>query len=176
MAQSPLEPICVRCARVQKTCCQTSEVYVSPGDVRRIAAYTGQWDFFHDALPSDPVYAEQDDDPPWRDLVFQPDGKRRILRRQPSGDCVFLGPAGCRLPLEVRPLVCRLYPFDYDCRGIKPQLARGCPLQLVRPGMTILEELDMSREQAEQWHRQLYAEIAEEPRFRAAGVPCVTNE
>lgn len=162
------ECLCVRCSRVQKTCCQTCQVYVTPGDVRRIAAYTGRQGFYHDAPPDDPQYADQDDDPLWSTYVFQPDGCRRILRRKPNGECEFLGPSGCQLPLAVRPLVCRLFPFDYDHRGLKPQLASGCPVHLVRPGWTLLDELHMTRAEAEEWHKQLYREILEEPSFRAA--------
>jgi Fe-S-cluster containining protein len=162
-----VEPLCVRCARAQKTCCQISEVYVSPGDVRRIAAFTGQNDFYHDQRPATSDYADQDDDPVWRDHVFQPDGSRRILRRTSSGDCIFLRSDGCCLPLDVRPLVCRLYPFDYDHRGLKQELSNGCPVHLIAPGRTLLEELQMSRAEATIWHRQLYAEITQEAQFRA---------
>ncbi len=167
MEQDEWDVLCVRCAKVQRTCCQTCQVYVTPKDVDRIAQFTGLVDFYHDAPADDPVYLEQDDDPPWRQFVPQPDGTRRILRRRDNGDCWFLGPSGCQLPLDVRPLVCRLYPFQYNYQGLQPQLGQLCPLRLLRPGKSFLEELRMSRTQAEQWHRQLYAKIQEEPQFRS---------
>ena len=40
-----------------------------------------------------------------------PDGKRIRLKVTKEGGCVFLGPEGCRLPVEARPAYCRLYPF-----------------------------------------------------------------
>ena len=76
-----------------------------------------------------------------------------------DGDCTFLGPQGCTLPLEVRPLVCRLYPYDYSQRGIRDELAPGCPLKLLRPGQGLIDEFDMNLDEARRWHQQLYEEI-----------------
>jgi uncharacterized protein len=158
------EFLCVRCARHQRTCCQTAEVFVTRGDVRRIEAHTAATGFWEFRPPADPVYLhlEDDDDPLWRDNVFQPDGSRRVLRKQPGGDCTFLGPAGCTLPLEVRPLICRIYPFDYTADGIQDDLAPGCPLELLPPGQGLIEALTMNRADAERWHAQLYAELRQE--------------
>ena len=154
-----------------KTCCQTSEVYVSPGDAQRIAAHTGRTDFHEFRPAGDPTYLEQDDDPAWFEHVFRPDGARRVLKRRPDGDCTFLGPQGCVLPLEIRPLICRLYPYDYDERGIRDELAHGCPLELLPPGQGLVEALSMSIEDARRWHRQLYQEITLEPRDDEATSP-----
>ncbi len=155
--------ICARCARNQKTCCQEREIYVTPGDVRRIEAHTGHGDFFEFRMPADPTYLDQDDDPTWRDRVFRDDGSRRSLKRRDDGDCTFLGPVGCTLPSDVRPLVCRLYPFDYTEAGIQQDLAEGCPLHLLLPGETILTALDMRLADAERLRAQLYDELSEEP-------------
>ena len=154
--------LCVRCARHMRTCCQTSQIYITPGDVRRIEAHSGRGDFVEFQLPDDPIYLEQSDDPLWEECVFQPDGTRRVLARRADGDCTFLGESGCTLPLEVRPLICRIYPYDYNAEGLKDRLARGCPLELLHPGQTLLTELDMRRADAERWHGQLYEEIREE--------------
>jgi uncharacterized protein len=156
------EFLCVRCSRHMKTCCQTSEVYVSPGDVRRIREHTGRNDFYERRVPEDPVYTAEDDDPTWRDNVFADDGTRPVLRRRPDGDCGFLGSAGCVLPLETRPLVCRLYPFLYTARGIEDRLGEGCPKELLRPGQGLISALSMNRAAAERWRTQLYEEILEE--------------
>jgi len=158
-------PLCVRCAQLGATCCQRSQVLVTQGDRQRITAFTGLSDaaFVEDARPQSAAYEPGDDDPVWRDHGFAADGTRPILRREPGGDCTFLGPAGCRLPLEVRPLVCRLYPFDYDHVALRPELADGCPTQLLRPGQSLLAALDMAREPAERWRSQLYAELRAQP-------------
>jgi Fe-S-cluster containining protein len=158
--EEPLEePLCVRCSRHRQTCCQLSEVYVTLGDVKRIADYSGRDDFHHFAAPLNPVYQADDDDPTWRDLVFRPNGTRRVLRCRPEGDCTFLGPAGCTLPLDVRPLLCRIYPYDFTDRGIADDLAPGCPLELLRPQQGLIEALHMNLTDARAWHEQLYEEI-----------------
>jgi Fe-S-cluster containining protein len=157
------EHLCVRCARHMRTCCQTSEIYVTPGDVARIAAHTGSDDFHERRVPDHPIYLQQDDDPLWQSRVFDSAGTRRVLKRHESGDCRFLGPAGCTLPTETRPLVCRLYPYDFNEAGIYDTLARGCPTELIRRGRTLLEELEMDLAQAREWHAQLYREVRLEP-------------
>lgn len=164
------EFLCARCARHQPTCCQTSEVYVTPGDAERIAEVTGDESFYEFRLPDDPIYAAENGDPLWIATIFRADGTRRILRRKPGGDCTFLGEQGCRLALETRPLLCRLYPFDFTADGILPDLARGCPTELLPPEQSLLEALQIERADAERWHRQLYQEIQREP--QAGSVTC----
>jgi len=152
------EFLCVRCARHRSTCCQTTEVYVTPIDEQRMAAYTGRRGFTEFRAPGNPDYADQNDDPAWQ-RVFREDGTRRVLRREANGDCTFLADDGCTLPLEIRPLVCRLYPFDYAEAGVRDGVAPGCPLELLRPDQGLLEALEMNRDDARRWHRQLYEEI-----------------
>jgi Fe-S-cluster containining protein len=153
------EFLCARCARHMKTCCQTPEIYVTPGDAERIGNHLGRRDFWHFRVPRDPVYLEEDDDPVWQEHIFREDNSRRVLKKTADNDCSLLGPQGCTLPLEVRPLVCRLYPFDYDERGIRDELAGGCPVELLRPGQQLLVALDMKIDDARRWHKQLYEEI-----------------
>lgn len=163
--------LCARCARHQKTCCQAPQIYVTRGDVKRIENETGRNGFSEFRLPDHPGYTDQDDDPIWRDNAFQPDGTRRVLKKQENGDCTFLGPTGCTLTIEARPLVCRLYPFDYTADGFLNNLASGCPLELLRPGQELLPTLGMTREIAESWRRQLYEELLQEPKERPLPVP-----
>jgi Fe-S-cluster containining protein len=156
------EFLCARCARHQQTCCQGTDIVVTLGDVGRIAAHIGRSDFTEYRGPANANYADQDDDPIWRDNVVRPDGTRRVVQQRPNGDCTFLGPVGCTLPLNVRPLICRLYPFDYTADGVRDELANGCPLELLKPGQQLLQVLDMHRADAERWHRQLYDEILQD--------------
>jgi Fe-S-cluster containining protein len=154
---------CARCATLGKTCCQTREILVTTGDRERIAAYAGVRDFWEYTRPTDPAYLEQDHDPNWLRWAFRPDGARPILKRRPNGDCRFLGEAGCVLPMEVRPLVCRLYPYVYTEHGIEG-VADECPRAVVPPGQTIVQVLDMRIADAVRWHELLYAEIrSQEP-------------
>jgi Fe-S-cluster containining protein len=153
------EPLCASCARLGKTCCQGREIYATLGDVERIAAHTGRRDFVEFLAPDDPEYQDQDDDPTWTQFVFQADGTRRVLRRQANGDCTFLGPQGCQLSLEVRPLVCRLNPYEYHEGGLYDEPGDVCPVHLLKPGQTLFEAIGMNDDDVRRWHRQLYAEI-----------------
>lgn len=153
------EFLCARCAKYTITCCQRTEIFTTLGDLQRIRDFTGS-DDFHEYVPvKNPAYADQDDDPVWRDHVLGSDLSREVLKHEPNGDCTFLGEKGCVLPLEIRPLICRLYPFDYNAEGILNELAEGCPVELLRPGQGLLEALDMKVEDARRWHQQLYSEI-----------------
>ncbi len=160
--------LCARCARRQKTCCQQTDIFVTLGDVERIAEHVGRRDFIEPRGARSPEYLDQDDDPLWRDTVFRPDGTRRVLKKRPNDDCSFLGPTGCVLPLETRPLICRLYPYDYTEAGIDDELGDYCPIYLLPPGVGLIEALDMRRTDAERWHERLYAELREE---RDAALP-----
>ena len=90
--------LCARCARQGKTCCQDREIYLTPGDRQRIRAYSGNEAFVEWSPTADPSYLDQDDDPLWRRHVFDHEGRRRILKRRPDGNCFFLDAQGCRLP------------------------------------------------------------------------------
>ena len=154
------DTLCARCAKQGQTCCQGREIYVTPGDVQRIRAVTGKIDFVEWVGTLDPAYRDQDDDPVWRDHVFCSDGRRRILRRRTSGDCIFLGPQGCVMNLAVRPLLCRLHPLTYTADHIDAEPDDGCPKHLLVSGESVFTSIHMSVELAQQWHHQLYEEIS----------------
>lgn len=154
---------CARHAQLGRTCCQTSEILVTEGDKVRIAAHVGRDDFWHESPPSDPVYADHDDeDPAWL-FGFHEDGSRPILKRQPDGNCTFLGEHGCVLPLETRPIICRLYPFQFREDAFVGVSSR-CPAEVTPPGRSILEVLDMSETTADRWRKLLYLELRAWPR------------
>lgn len=156
---------CAVCARRGPTCCQRTEVYVTPGDVRRIAANENvdASTPFHErrppARPDD--WPDPERDAPWAALL-DADGQRRILRHTENGDCVFLRADGCALDERTRPLVCRLYPFAYGPDGVSGVDAWHCaPPARDDPSMA-LALLGMDRTRAEADRRQLYREIAED--------------
>jgi Fe-S-cluster containining protein len=153
------ELCCARCAQAGKTCCQQTEIYVTMNDVKRIAVSTSRIDFFEYRPPADPAYLAGDNDPQWQQHVFRLDGTRRVLMQQPSGDCIFLTGRGCQLSLEVRPLVCRLYPLTYTDRGIEPEPDERCPAQRFCQGQTIVEAFGFSVQEVQRWHTDLYLEM-----------------
>ena len=153
------ENCCARCAQAGKTCCQQTDIYVTMNDVRRIAAFMSRIDFFEYRAPSDPVYLGTDNDPLWQRHVFRLDGTRRVLKQHPSGDCIFLAGSGCRLELEVRPLICRLYPLTYTGEGLEVEPDERCSVRTLCNGQTLTEIFGISMQQAQRWHMDLYLEM-----------------
>lgn len=149
---------CAKCAALGKTCCQSREILVTEGDKARIKAFAGREDAWEFQPVADPAYMDQDDDPHWLEWAFRADGSRLILKRRPNDDCEFLSTSGCTLPMEVRPLVCRLYPFTYTERGLS-RVDDECPSEAIPPGQTILQVLDLRLADAVRWHHMLYTEL-----------------
>lgn len=151
---------CAKCSGIQKTCCQRAEILITSGDAARIARHTQRDDFEERRRPLDIAYFDQADDPNWIRYTFAEDGTRRVLKRRHDGDCTFLGPKGCTLPTDVRPLVCRLYPFTYVESGITGVEGEYCPVpRVVPPGQSLVETLGMRLEDAVRWHGMLYEEL-----------------
>lgn len=128
---------------------------------------TGRTDFWERRVPENDVYRQADpNDPNWRRWTTDEEGRRRQLRRHPDGDCFFLGSHGCTLDLESRPLVCRLYPFAYDERGVHGIDDAYCPVEALVgrdvPGATMLTVLGMVPADGRRWHRMLYDELRQE--------------
>lgn len=155
---------CARCAKLQRTCCQSTEIFVTLGDVRRISAHVPLEPFHEWRRPASADYlARDDDDPLWAEATIGAGGQRRVLVKTETGDCTFLGEAGCRLPEDVRPIVCRIYPFSFTEDGIDGEDPEYCPTSVLAPsGENMSKVLEMSRAAAEAWRQQLYAELKEE--------------
>ncbi len=155
------EHFCAKCGRLGQTCCQRTQIFLTRGDVARLKA-AGADDIAEYAVPFDSSYTESAAlDPVWG-RIFGPDGRRRVIRHQAGGDCIFLGEKGCRFDVNTRPLVCRLYPFDYNQNAIKGVDAYYCPKPEADNEPLLLALLGMNRDEAEGWRKQLYAEIVEE--------------
>ena len=153
------DSLCARCAAAGRTCCQDTQVFLTLGDVARIAG-AGEAGFSEHSPPAeDSCGPDPAIDPLWA-RTFAGDGRRRVIRHAASGDCHFLTGSGCRLPAATRPLVCRLYPFEYNHDTIKGVNGHLCP----EPGNAplLLAMLAMDRVAAEKWRAQLYHEIADE--------------
>jgi Fe-S-cluster containining protein len=154
--------LCALCALQGKTCCVETDIFVTKGDVRRIFDFTKKHDFYEFRRCATEAYRDQTDDPQWDRQVFRPDGTRRVVKRETSGRCLFLSTTGCTLPLDIRPLVCRLHPHLYNAQGFYPELAPECPIHLLSPGKLPEQTIQGFRqEEAEHWHHLLYQEIME---------------
>ena len=155
--------ICFKCATLGPTCCcHERDILVTKGDIERIHQFLGSGNFFEYRTPCNSAYVEQDDDPNWLKYTLHEDGTRRVLKRAPARvGCSFLTETGCLFPVNIRPLVCRLYPFTYNEQGITGVLSE-CPEQLLQDGETIIDALGMSYEEARDWWILLYTELRAE--------------
>lgn len=151
--------MCEFCAREGKTCCQGRDIYVTKGDVVRISCFLGHKDIFEFRKASDPSYLNNQEDPIWMEYVFRPDTSRRVLKTTPSGDCCFLTNTGCALPMNIRPLVCRIFPLSFHAGGFHPWFEKACPVHLLASGQTLNQNLGITEADAILWHRMLYSEI-----------------
>lgn len=159
--------LCDRCKEIQKTCCQQNIIItLTREDVRRITQATGISDFFEFKYYPDlsclDVYAY---DPNWKKYAFLPGNLKRQIKMNSHGDCIFLGDAGCMLTEDARPLMCRLYPYEYNEYGmIGVVLSEDtiCPVRLIKTGENLAEMLEMPFEPLNQWRIMYYDELRTE--------------
>ncbi len=155
--EQPLLPCC-ECAEKKSSCCVNMEVYLTPGDVMRIHNVTKADDFLV-FKPPGIKYAEAGKE--WFKRISRPDGCRRVLRSMDDGACFFLTQSGCRLSLEQRPLLCRIFPIEFDEQNLL-DIANECPLSLMKDPNLSLIKMGMTFEKLIDWHAQLYEEINQE--------------
>ena len=154
--------LCSECAAIQVTCCakELRDILVTMGDIARLSEQLGgAQDFWEYRQPVDPEYLDQDDDPNWNVYTLRPDGTRKVLKKTAARACIFLTETGCRFSEEVRPIVCRMFPFTYTEHGIDGIDESECPVHLLQDGQTLLAALDMWQEKAEKWRKMLYDEL-----------------
>lgn len=119
--------VCARCAGRGPTCCEltpgTEEVCFPVSDYERERILECAPDLGGFVLqPNTAVFIENllRLFPGQRRAVrelFPPGGTHYRLEVDSVGKCVFLGPEGCLIPQEFRPLYCRLFPFWTDEKG-----------------------------------------------------------
>ena len=115
--------ICAVCAQNGPTCCQLRQEYadlsfpLSTVEKETIAAYE-RWKgvFFIVQAPNSVQLISRlgflfPDDLDTIKTLFPENGRHERLLTNKLGHCVFLGPMGCLLPGNARPLYCRLFPF-----------------------------------------------------------------
>jgi len=150
--------ICTRCAKVKTSCCINRDIFITEMDIERISHVIQRKDFYEYRFPIDPEYLVQDDDPNWNRYTVREDGTRRVLKYKAGTTCCFLTPTGCELSYQERPLICRIHPITYNEEGLTG-MDNDCPVELLEEGEDLLLSLGMNRIIAEQWRKQLYAEL-----------------
>ncbi|MBN2065048.1 MAG: YkgJ family cysteine cluster protein [Sedimentisphaerales bacterium] len=157
---------CLDCAANDQSCCEGKQIYITLGDVQRIREF-GIKEEFHTFEPLGEDYLTGGGDPGWNPLILNEDGNRRILAVKADGNCMFLSDKGCTLPGNVRPLLCRIYPYDFTGPSITG-MCQGCPISKQENWLDILNSSQMNLETAKAWVEQLYDEIYQER--AAAGI------
>lgn len=121
---APDQGVCARCHQAGTGCCSlgkgsTNSMFgLTWGEVEAISQASGlePGEFcVQDQAPPEFVAQASAIHPVFSDTM--PGAKRIRLRVSDAGDCHFLGPRGCALPLEARPFYCRLYPFWFTRDG-----------------------------------------------------------
>lgn len=121
---TPVAPACARCPRLLGTsCCEVREgehlATLTRADVARISAHTGlaARRFVHEEGLTEEEAAEYESLRPLYRGYFHR-GPVRLALAVRAGACVFLDKGrGCVLPEEVRPVSCRLFPFERQVDG-----------------------------------------------------------
>lgn len=113
--------ICTLCALRGKTCCTLvpgNEELCFPISLeeREMILACGHGPELFVKMPNSPAFRDSldylfpEDRPRLRELFPKGDEHFR-LGTKPEGECLLLGPKGCRLPRENRPWYCRIFPF-----------------------------------------------------------------
>ncbi len=116
---TPGGPVCARCPRVLgASCCEVKGderlATLTRADVERIRAHTGlaaRRFVAEEVLSHEEALSYEERRPLYRGYFRQGPVRLTLLTR--AGACVFHVPGrGCSLPAQVRPVACRLYPFE----------------------------------------------------------------
>jgi len=148
---------CAICASLGKSCCKGYQIYLTPGDISRISDYLKLSDFY---TVEPPVLTdiEPDYDPLWLPMIMSEDHQVRVLKRGADKQCCLATDSGCLLPLNRRPLICRLFPYDFKETCILG-IDASCPISKDRDWQTVLNRMDMTKAKANMWRDLLYEEI-----------------
>ncbi|NCA99756.1 MAG: hypothetical protein EOM70_10310 [Clostridia bacterium] len=140
---------------------------LTEGDISRIRRFCRTDDFYHRLRVPEELVATYEN-PEHHDAavavyvagLFDEQGRRPILRKQDNGFCLFVADTGCVLPREVRPLVCRLYPYDWNDQHKLWIQAPYCPRELYADETDLVLQIGDSQEVALKLVEQLYEELA----------------
>ncbi|WP_243546912.1 YkgJ family cysteine cluster protein [Pseudodesulfovibrio tunisiensis] len=113
--------VCARCAGQGPTCCR-----ISPGNEEHCFPISPrEKERIREAVPFTGGFVPEPNSAAFRNNLcnlfpgegrvlaelFPDDDEHYRLALDSTGACRFLGPAGCEIPVEVRPYFCRIFPF-----------------------------------------------------------------
>lgn len=128
--------VCARCADLGPTCC-----HVAPGNEEFCFPLSrSEWERIVEHCRDEGGFAEERNSRPFVDTMrrlfplhdleveelFPPHGTHMRLASDEEGYCAFLTTEGCRLPRDVRPWFCLLFPFWVRGRMLTMFTASDC--------------------------------------------------
>ncbi len=143
--------ICAQCAACGRTCCTllpgNEELCfpISQAEQEMILDWGGTEELF-DQLPNSPAFRNSldylfpEDRVRLREL-FPKGGLHKRLGTTFTGECLLLGPQGCRLPRANRPWYCRIFPFWVRFNEVHVIPSPSCPGVRKAPGKEACLEL-----------------------------------
>jgi Fe-S-cluster containining protein len=157
--------LCIECSKIDKTCCQLGSgvVLLTDKDIQRIEAYTGKTGFHRKEPPKEYLANRiaSSFDPNMKTYALSRKGTVQTLKHQENGDCIFLSKEGCELPLETRPLYCRIHPYDFVEDQVTGITFVDCPVQLLENKGSLPDMLGIRYPDADRWVKMLYQELRE---------------
>ncbi len=166
---------CLKCASKGKSCCShdTGGTFITIEEVARIAKLVGKSPEDVAMFVRDDDLKSEDDYLRYENLFFWEDGKvvplvyrnHLLAVRRHGKDCMFLCREGCKLPQELKPGYCRLFPFWFRIENKEVKLFRMggedvCVLgEKLGDDMSVLEAINETEEALKRVARRLASEI-----------------
>jgi uncharacterized protein len=157
--------LCIECSKSGKTCCQLGSgvVLITDKDIERIADFTKKNDFWLFEEPKEYLNnrIKSSFDPNMKVLALSKDGKVHTLKHKVDGNCIFLSEKGCVLPMETRPLYCRIHPYDFVEDQVVGITFVDCPVDLLKKPGDLPDVINVKYDDAKRWVKMLYQELKE---------------
>jgi len=172
---------CARCAKLGPTCCQCR-----PGE-EELAALVSESERNHMAAIAPWTIGEHfvvqvPNSPPFIDHMIRlfPDRAEEVYQMLPAegwhyrlhidkiGQCSLLGPRGCLLPREARPLFCRIYPFWFIGQQLQVFVYDHC--LAIQESVTV-QELCISMGTSPEQLYELFARLCRAWGFEPSRIP-----
>jgi Fe-S-cluster containining protein len=163
--------LCLECSKLDKTCCQLGSgvVLLTDQDINRIELFVNEnkdlqiKNFWLNEEPKEYLSnrIKSSFDPNMKKYALSLDGKVQTLKHKSNGDCIFLSDKGCVLPMETRPLYCRIHPYDFVEEEIVGITFVDCPVHLLKKRGDLPDEINVKYDDADRWTKMLYKELRE---------------
>lgn len=160
--------VCAQCAGRQKTCCERPDIQIAltPGDIQRLRDHCGHAEFF-ERKAVEPEFRSHyvnpenhsSNDALYVKHLFDEQGRRPVLLKQADLSCLFVTPTGCSLPHSIKPLLCRIYPFDWNDQLDLWLDSAYCPPELFASEADLIARISEGEAETRELIRLFYREI-----------------